>query len=70
MTRSPSPLRSARTALACPALGAVTLAATPREARAFCGFYVAGADSKLHNHATVVVLMREGLRTALSMQND
>jgi MYXO-CTERM domain-containing protein len=37
--------------------------------RGFCGFYVAGADAKLFNDATVVVLMRDGTRTVLSMQN-
>src|SRR6476469_1403856 len=37
---------------------------------AFCGFYVAGSDKKLFNDATQVVLMREGTRTVLSMQND
>ncbi|MEZ4301780.1 MAG: DUF2330 domain-containing protein [Polyangiaceae bacterium] len=42
----------------------------PREAGAFCGFYVGGADSKLFNNATVVVMMREGTRTVLSMQNN
>ena len=39
-------------------------------ALAFCGFYVGSADEPLHNSATQVVLMREGDRTALSMQND
>jgi MYXO-CTERM domain-containing protein len=42
----------------------------PPEAEAFCGFYVAGADSKLYNNATMVVLMRDGTRTVLSMQNN
>jgi MYXO-CTERM domain-containing protein len=40
------------------------------DARAFCGFYVSGADARLSNDATQVVLMREGTRTVLSMQND
>ncbi len=44
--------------------------AQPRPAEAFCGFYVAGADQKLYNNATVVVLMRDGTRTVLSMQNN
>ncbi|HVI01981.1 MAG TPA: DUF2330 domain-containing protein [Enhygromyxa sp.] len=44
--------------------------ALPREADAFCGFYVAGADAQLYNDATMVVLMRDGTRTVLSMQND
>jgi hypothetical protein len=39
-------------------------------ARAFCGFYVGGAEDKLFNDATQVVLMRDGVRTVLSMQND
>src|SRR3954469_150679 len=41
-----------------------------RPAEAFCGFYVSGADGKLFNDATQVVLMRDGTRTVLSMQND
>src|SRR5579863_5371926 len=53
-------------------LGAVaagqTLMGAP-DARAFCGFYVSGADAKLTNNATQVVLLRDGLRTVLSMQN-
>jgi hypothetical protein len=40
-----------------------------RDASAFCGFYVSGADAPLTNNATQVVLMREGTRTVLSMQN-
>ncbi|MFV8750601.1 DUF2330 domain-containing protein [Nannocystaceae bacterium ST9] len=46
------------------------LFAAPDPAEAFCGFYVAGADAKLFNDATLVVLMRDGTRTVLSMQND
>jgi MYXO-CTERM domain-containing protein len=48
---------------------ALTLLA-PRVAHAFCGFYVSGADAKLFNNATQVVLMRDGQRTVLSMQNN
>ncbi|MCB9701548.1 MAG: DUF2330 domain-containing protein [Myxococcales bacterium] len=44
--------------------------AGPRLADAFCGFYVSGADAKLFNNATLVVMMREGTRTVLSMQNN
>jgi MYXO-CTERM domain-containing protein len=51
------------------AVAAATLALSP-SAEAFCGFYVAGADAKLFADATQVVLMREGTRTVLSMQND
>jgi hypothetical protein len=42
----------------------------PSDAAAFCGFYVSGTDTTLLNEATQVVLMREGTRTVLSMQND
>ncbi len=53
------------------ALAAVALLAlTPSVADAFCGFYVAGADTKLYADATNVVLLREGKRTVLSMQNN
>ena len=55
-------------ALALAAGVAVSAAQSPAEA--FCGFYVAGADAKLFNNATMVVLMREGTRTVLSMQNN
>jgi len=46
------------------------LAALPHTASAFCGFYVAGGDQKMFNDATQVVLMREGTRTVLAMQNN
>ena len=52
-------------------LGALALAlATPQRASAVCGFYVSGSGSKLVNDATQVVLVRDGTRTVLSMQND
>ncbi|MEZ4262960.1 MAG: DUF2330 domain-containing protein [Polyangiaceae bacterium] len=60
---------SSRLAVSCAALlGA--LVAAPRAASAFCGFYVSGADKDLFADATQVVLMRDGTRTVLSMQND
>lgn len=37
---------------------------------AFCGFYVAKADTKLYNKASQVVIARDGDRTVLSMTND
>ena len=52
------------------ALVAAALLAAPAPADAFCGFYVAGADSQLYNNATMVVLMRDGTRTVLSMKNN
>ncbi len=44
--------------------------AVPSSASAFCGFYVSGGGAKLFNNATQVVLMRDGMRTVLSMQNN
>ena len=37
---------------------------------AFCGFYVAGSNQPMFNDATQVVLMRDGTRTVLAMQNN
>jgi len=39
-------------------------------AQAFCGFYVAKADTSLFNRASQVVLVRDGNRTVLTMAND
>jgi MYXO-CTERM domain-containing protein len=39
-------------------------------ADAFCGFYVTGADATLYANATEVVMMRDGTRTVLSIQNN
>jgi len=52
------------------AIGAAALALATQRAHAFCGFYVSGSGEKMFNDATNVVLMREGTRTVLSMQND
>ena len=38
--------------------------------RAFCGFYVAKADTSLFNRASQVVLARDGDRTVLTMASD
>ncbi|MCB9761634.1 MAG: DUF2330 domain-containing protein [Alphaproteobacteria bacterium] len=46
------------------------LLALSSPAHAFCGFYVSGADTSLYNNATMTVLMRDGTRTVLSMQNS
>jgi len=51
-------------------LGLCATMAWPATSRAFCGFYVSGADASLYNNATMVVMMREGTRTVLSMQNN
>ena len=47
----------------------VVIGFTP-EAWAFCGFYVAKADTKLYNQASQVVIARDGDRTILTMAND
>lgn len=39
-------------------------------AEAFCGFYVAKADTKLYNQASQVIIARNGDRTVLTMAND
>ena len=52
------------------ATAAATLVGHARPAHAFCGFYVGGADVKMFNNATEVVLMRHGTTTVLSMENN
>jgi len=49
------------------AAATLLLAAT---AQAFCGFYVARADTALYNRASQVVLVRDGNRTVITMAND
>jgi hypothetical protein len=49
------------------AIAAVTAAGG---AAAFCGFYVAKADTKLFNKASKVAIMRDGDRTVITMSND
>ena len=51
------------------AAAALLLLAAP-SAAAFCGFYVAKADTDLFNKASKVVLVRDGDRTVLTMAND
>jgi len=53
----------------CAMLIALCMLSAP-DAQAFCGFYVGGASTKLYNNATEVVLMRDGTKTVLSMQNN
>ena len=38
--------------------------------QAFCGFYVAKADTKIFNKASQVAIVRDGDRTILTMSND
>jgi len=49
---------------------ALQLAAQVGPAAAFCGFYVAQADSKLFNKSSKVVLARAGNTTAITMASD
>src|SRR3954451_23734768 len=46
------------------------LAAIAGPAAAFCGFYVAKADSKLFNKSSKGVLTRDGNTTAITMASD
>ncbi len=48
----------------------LALSVVAADAHAFCGFYVAQADSKLFNEASKVVMVRDGDRTILTMAND
>src|SRR5262249_59410251 len=50
------------------ALLVITLAAPT--VLAFCGFYVAKADTKLFNQASQVVLVRHDDKTVITMAND
>ncbi|MFN0025232.1 MAG: DUF2330 domain-containing protein [Parvularculaceae bacterium] len=49
------------------AIAAITAAGG---AVAFCGFYVAKADTKLFNKASKVAIMRDGDRTVMTLAND
>jgi hypothetical protein len=50
------------------AIAASVLLARP--ALAFCGFYVAKADAQIYNHASQVVIARDGDREILTLSND
>jgi hypothetical protein len=51
------------------AVALATLAVAP-SASAFCGFYVAKADTDLFNKSSKVALVRDGDRTVITMAND
>src|SRR5262249_16058084 len=53
-----------------PVAALAVLAAIGGPAAAFCGFYVAKADSKLFNKSSKVVLARDGNTTAITMASD
>ena len=58
-----------RTLLAC-CLIFILLLFNIQPVQAFCGFYVAKADTDLYNQASQVVIARDGQRTVLTMAND
>ena len=51
-------------------IAAATLAGAPKDADAFCGFYVSPGEKPLFNDASFVALMRDGTRTVMSMSNN
>jgi hypothetical protein len=51
-------------------LACILVLSCATQAIAFCGFYVGGADAKLFNKASQVVIARNGDRTILTMVND
>jgi len=51
-------------------LAAAATVAVATTAQAFCGFYVARADTSLFNKASQVVLVRDENRTVITMAND
>ncbi len=59
-------LKSLAAALALP----LCTAAFAAPASAFCGFYVAKADTKLFNDASKVAIVRDGPRTVVTMASD
>lgn len=48
----------------------VALVCAPLSVQAFCGFYVAKADTKLFNKASQVAMVRHDDKTVLTMAND
>ncbi|MGB6230422.1 MAG: DUF2330 domain-containing protein [Litorimonas sp.] len=48
----------------------LTATALATNASAFCGFYVAKADTDLFNQSSKVAMMRDGDRTVITMAND
>ncbi len=52
------------------ALGLTSFALSAPAATAFCGFYVAKADTDLFNDASKVVLVRDDERTVITMASD
>ena len=61
---------TARRLLSLAAFTCLTIAPLASPAHAFCGFYVAKADTDLFNQASKVVMVRDGDRTVITMAND
>lgn len=61
---------TARTVSTLTALAVAAALAYAAPAAAFCGFYVARADTDIYNRASQVVLVRDGDRTVLTMASD
>src|ERR1051326_1716673 len=69
--KAPSSKLQAREKLQIPMVAVVLAWLTfPQLAGAFCGFYVAKADTKLYNKASQVVMVRSEDKTVLTMAND
>ncbi len=51
-------------------LALVLILSNVAEANAFCGFYVGGADAKLFNEASQVIIAHKDNKTILTMAND
>ena len=62
-------MKTIRILLSCILAGAILIFGI-KPALAFCGFYVAKADSSLYNQASQVIIARDGNRTVLTMSND
>ncbi len=62
-------MKTIRIILSCILTGAILIFGI-KPALAFCGFYVAKADSSLYNQASQVIIARDGNRTVITMSND
>ena len=49
---------------------ALLLSLLAQASHAFCGFYVAGGESKLYNHKSQVALVRDGDHTVMTLASD
>ena len=54
----------------CGVLWAASFLLPASQGHAFCGFYVAKADTELFNRASKVAMVRDGERTVITMVND